>query len=293
MVFTLRQDLNHVLQVYPDLPSVSRDAIRFFSTRNLQSGVRVERYRGDGSEFDHLQEYVPGFDIRTIDWKVSARHAKLYCKQLRAERNRQVMLAVDSGRLMSEPLSGVPRVDHAITAGLTLAFVSLHVGDWVGLISFDDGLRQYCPPVRGKGGISRLNEVASRIDYSTKETNFTLSLMEFARRQVRRALVVVMTDFTDTITAELMVENLIRMARRHLVLFVALQDPMLHEVSRQVPRNRLDLNRSMVAHHLLRDREVVIRRLRRKGIHCIDALPDQVSPRLIDQYLEFKRKEFF
>jgi uncharacterized protein (DUF58 family) len=117
--------------------------------------------------------------------------------------------------------------------------------------------------------------------------------MEFSRRQARRALVVVMTDFTDTITAELMVENLIRMARRHLVLFVALQDPLLNEVSRQKPADRLSLNRSIVAHHLLRDREVVIRRLRRTGIHCIDALPEQVSPRLIDSYLEFKRKEFF
>jgi uncharacterized protein (DUF58 family) len=293
MAFTRNNVLEAALPVFPNLHAVSRDAIRLFTTKNLQSGIKVERHRGDGSEFDHLREYVPGFDIRTMDWKVSARHGKLFCRQLRAERNRQVMLAVDSGRLMSEPLQGVPRLDHAITAGLTLSYVSLHVGDWVGLFSFDDTLRRFCAPVRGRAGIHPLNEVAGRIDYSTHETNFTLSLMEFSRRQTRRALVVVLTDFVDTITAELMVENLIRLARHHLILFVALRDPMILETANRAPKSLLHLNRSMVAHRLLKDREMVIRRLRRKGIHCIDALPGEVSARLIDHYLELKRKESF
>ena len=293
MSFTRYVGLNRRVKVYPNIHAVSKNAMRFFSTRNLQHGVRVERHRGDGSEFDHLREYVPGFDIRTIDWKVSARHAKLVCRHMRAERNRQVIMAIDSGRLMNEPLEGTPRLDHAITAALTLAFVSLHVGDWVGLVSFDDGLRQYCAPVKGRGGISRLNETASRIAYSTRETNFTLGLMELSRRQTRRALVVVMTDFVDTITAELMMENLLRIARQHRVLFVSLRDPMIQGEAREVPKSLLHLNRSMVAHNLLRDREMVLRRLRRRGIHCIDARPDQVSAELVDQYLEFKRREFF
>jgi len=281
------------LFVSPDLPGVSRDVIRFFSSRSLQHGVRVERHRGDGTEFDHLREYMPGFDIRTVDWKSSARHAKMLCRQYRAERNRQVLLAIDSGRLMMEPMAGLPRLDHAIHAALNLAFISLHVGDWAGLLSFDDRLRRFCAPVKGPGAIGILSETASQIEYSTRETNFTLSLTELSQRQIRRAMVVVMTDFVDSITAELMVENLTRISRRNLVLFVAMQDPMLLDEANHRPTDLLRMHRGVVAHRLLQDREAVLRRLRRCGIHCINALPGEITPRLIDRYLEFKRKEAF
>ena len=286
-------NLGKTLAVHPDLSAVSSEAIRFFSSRSLHQGVRLERHRGDGTEFDHLREYVPGFDIRSVDWKASARHAKLLCREHRAERNRLVLLAVDSGRLMIEPLEGLPRLDHAIHAALTLAFVSLHVGDWAGLLSFDDQLHQFCPPVKGRGAMGKLSETASRIEYSTRETNFTLSLSEVSRRQVRRALVVVMTDFVDSITAELMVENLTRVSRRHRVLFVAMQDPMLLNEASSRPGDLLSLHKAVVAHRLQGEREAVLRRLRRLGIHCISALPREITPRLIDRYLEFKRKEAF
>jgi len=102
---------------------------------------------------------------------------------------------------------------------------------------------------------------------------------------------VVLTDFVDTITAELMVENLDRLSRRHVVVFVALQDPGLAAVAAQQPSGVLELNRAVVAGGLLRDREVVLRRLRRFGIYPIDAAPGQVSPRLINTYLDIKRRE--
>ncbi len=282
-----------VRRVDPHLSVISRDAARLVSSKSLQAGARIERYRGDGTEFDQLREYVPGFDIRTIDWKASARNAKLLCRQYRAERNREVILAVDSGRLMSETIHDSPKLDHAIHSALVLAYISLRVGDRVGFASFDQRLNQYMVPVRGQGAFGAVSRVAARTDYSSHETNFTLSLMELARRHVRRALVVVLTDFVDTIAAELMLENLERLATKHLVVFVAFKDPALDEVARRDPKQMLDLHRSVVAQGLLQDRQVVIERLRRMGILCIDAAPGKVSARLIDKYLLAKRREAF
>lgn len=285
--------LDATVPIGPNVKAASDEAMRLFTTQDLHVGLRVERHRGDGTEFDHLREYVPGFDIRSIDWKASARHATLLVRETRAERNRQVVLAIDSGRLMAEPLDGIPRLDHAVTAALTLAYVSLHVGDRVGLVSFDDRLRQYCAPAGGATSIAALRHTAAGIDYSSSETNFTLGLMELQRRQTRRALVVVMTDFVDTVTAELMVENVTRLSRRHVVLFVALQDPLLLTVADRRPDDIGDLQRAVVAHSLLRDRELVLRRLARLGILCVDAPPGRVSGQLIDRYLYAKRKELF
>jgi uncharacterized protein (DUF58 family) len=133
--------------------------------------------------------------------------------------------------------------------------------------------------------------MASRIEYSENETNFTLGLTTLAQRLSRRSLVVVLTDFVDTITTELMIENLDRLAARHLIVFVALRDPGLGRIAAGAPADRLALNRAVVAGDLLRDREVVIQQLRRRGIRPIDAEPAEISTRLINAYLQIKRQE--
>jgi uncharacterized protein (DUF58 family) len=137
----------------------------------------------------------------------------------------------------------------------------------------------------------RLQQRTADLQYSRAETNFTLGLVELDRRLKRRSLVVVLTDFVDTVTAELMVENLGRLARRHLVLFTTLRDQALVETADGAPRDLTDLNRAMVARDLLREREVVLLRLRRLGAHCIEAPPGGLSTRLINRYLDIKRRE--
>ena len=276
--------------VTPDTRPVRAMALRF-DDRSARLGLTVERYRGEGSEFDSLREHARGDDARTIDWKASAHHRRLVSRQHRAERNHQVVLAVDTGRLMAEPLDGVPRLDHAVTAALLLAYVSLRAGDRVGLAGFDARLDLWLAPRGGLDGFQALQRTAGRLGYSNAETNFTLALSSLDGRLTRRSLVVVLTDFVDTVTAELMRENLVRLARRHVVIFVALQDPGLAALAAAAPNDLLALNRAVVAAGLLRDREVVLRDLAQRGIHAIDAPPRQVQPRLVDSYLDIKRRE--
>ena len=291
MAAAARVDLKQQAPVVPNIRPVKTAALRYLTEREFRAGLKIERYQGDGTEFDSLREHVPGDDHRWIDWKASARHRKLVARQLRAERNHQVVLAVDTGHLMCEPLAGIPKVDHAVNAALLLAYISLRAGDRVGLASFDSRFGLYVEPKGGPRAFNILNRVASQVDYSDRETNYTLGLTSIAQRLSRRSLIVVLTDFVDTISAELMIENLDRLSRRHVVIFVALQDPGLAATADGPPASLLDLNRAVVAGGLLRDREVVLRRLRRLGILPIDAAPAQVTPRLINTYLEVKRRE--
>ena len=291
MAAVRRLDLQRPAAVVPNVRPVKTMALRFLTDREFRAGLKIERYQGDGTEFDSLREHVAGDDRRTVDWKASARHRKLVARQFRAERNHQVVIAVDTGRLMCEPLGGIPKVDHAVNAALLLAYISLRAGDRVGLATFDSKPGLYVEPKGGLRGFQILTQMAGQVDYSDRETNFTFGLTAIGQRLSRRSLIVVLTDFVDTITAELMVENLDRLSRRHVVVFVALQDPGLAAVAAQEPKGLLELNRAVVAGGLLRDREVVLRRLRRLGIYPIDAAPGQVSPRLINTYLDIKRRE--
>jgi len=289
--FTETREIRRKVRVLPNVRAVRGAALRFFGSRQFQSGLKVERYLGDGSEFESLREHRPGLDARSLDWKASARHRKLLSREYRAERNHAVVLALDTGYLMGEPLAGIPKLDHGMNAALVLAYVALKTGDRVGLYAFDDRPRFFAEPAGGVASFARLQRQAAGLDYSHAETNFTLGLLELSRRLRRRSLVVVITDFVDSVTAELMVENLERMRKGHLVLFVGLRDAQLEAVARREPVDLDRLNRAMSAHDLVREREGVLHRLRRGGVHCIDTPPHQVSTRLINRYLDVKRRE--
>jgi uncharacterized protein (DUF58 family) len=284
-------ELGREAVVVADTRPVRAAALRFAAERQSRAGQKIERYTGDGSEFDSLREYVRGDDARVIDWKASAHHKKLVARQHRAERNHQVVLAIDTGRLMAEPLGGVPRLDHAVTAALLLGYVSLRAGDLAGLAGFDARLGLWLAPRAGLGVFQALQRTAGRLEYSAAETNFTLALTTLGARLTRRSLVVVLTEFVDTVTAELMIENLSRLARRHVVIFVAMQDPGLAALAAAPPDDLRALNRAVVAAGLLRDREVVLRELAQRGIYALDAAPGRVHPRLVNTYLEIKRRE--
>jgi uncharacterized protein (DUF58 family) len=213
------------------------------------------------------------------------------CKEFRSERNHQIVLAFDTGHLMSEPLQGMAKLDHAVNAGLQLGYVSLRAGDRIGVYGFDSQVRVFSQPTGGIGTFWRLQRAASEIGYSPDETNFTLGLSSLAARLDRRSLVILQTEFVDTITAELMLENVERLAGRHLVIFVCLQDPQLEATVDGEPHSLNALARSVIADEFLRERRVVMERLRRLGVHCLDVRADQLGPALINRYLEIKRRE--
>ncbi|MEC9442781.1 MAG: DUF58 domain-containing protein [Myxococcota bacterium] len=288
---TTSVDVDREVSVVPNIIAVRRAAIRLASHNTFLHGMKQQKFIGDGTEFDALREYIPGLNIRDINWRASARHRKLLCRENRCERNHRVVLAIDTGHLMREPLEGVPKLDHAINVGLLLGYMSLKVGDQVGMFGFDSEPRGYLEPQPGVRTMQRLLEQSARMEYSTHETNFTLALADLANKLRRRAIVVVLTDFNDPIGAELMVENLTWLAKRHLVIFAAIRDPTLDEIANSDPESLEAVNRAVVAGDMRRDREIVITKLRRRGIFCIDGAPSEISVELINRYLEIHRRE--
>ncbi|NQW01069.1 MAG: DUF58 domain-containing protein [Rhodospirillales bacterium] len=283
-------DVFHTFAVVPNVRSVRKQALRFFS-HDAFFGMKSQNQQGDGSEFSALREYVPGLDHRSIDWKQSARHRALVCKEFEAERNHQIIIAFDTGHLMSEPFDGIPKLDHAINAGLLMAYLSLRFGDRVGLFGFDANVNHYAEPVSGTHGFQLLQRVSADFDYHYEETNFTLGLADLMGRLNRRSLIIIFTDFVDTTTAELMIDSIGRLSKRHLILFVSLKDPALHALSNNQPESTRDIARAVVADGILKERQMVFERLRRLGAHCLEAPGRLISIDLVNHYLAIKRQE--
>jgi len=281
--------VDRTVDVLPNVRGIRGPALQFLAQEAIY-GIKTQQQSGEGAEFDALREYIPGLDIRFIDWKRSARHRKLVCKEFKTERNHQIVLAFDTGYLMLDPVDDLTRLDHAINAGLILAWVSLQSGDLVGTFGFDAAVRHYLGPIRGPASFARIERAAAELDYHHQETNFTLGLAALNARLKRRALVILFTDFVDTITAELLIESMQRLANRHVVLFVTQRGSVLQRAVEAPPRTFASVAQAVLAHDLLRERSIVFERLERLGIHCLDVPSRGLSVALINRYLMIKQR---
>jgi uncharacterized protein (DUF58 family) len=280
----------HTIRIIPDIGPVRSPALQAF-LRDSQFGIVARRLRGEGSMFEALAEFQPGMDRRRIDWKSSARHGLLYARENEAERNNQIVLAFDCGQAMCEPVAGLPRIDRAVTAALTTAWVALKTGDRVALFGFAAQVTVATPFAADTRGFHKLQEAAASLDYRAEEPNFTLALASLTARLQRRSLVVVFSEFTDPAGAELMIESISRLVARHRVVFVTLADEELEAIAAALPDTAQALAMAVTADSLLRQRALVVERLRQLGVDVIAAPYRLVGVRLLDAYLAITRSE--
>jgi uncharacterized protein (DUF58 family) len=279
-----------VFPVLPDLRPVHDQGARIFHRYALE-GMITQFTRGEGSDFDTLVDFRTGMDRRAIDWKQSGRHMKLVAKQYQTERNNQIVFAVDSGRQMCEPILGVARIDRCISAMLLTAWIALKLGDRVAVNAFDSRPRLSSGLVSGSGAFAEIQRIAAGIDYSAEETNYTYALTTLSARLTRRSMIILFTEFTDTVSADFLVRVLRGLVQSHLVMVVVLRDEELEAIVEAEPVNADDVTRAVTAADLLKDRRVVISRLQHLGVHVVESEYDKVSARLVESYLELKKRD--
>lgn len=278
------------VRIWPDLSPVRSKELQTF-LKDAQNGLIARRIRGEGTQFEALTEYEPGMDRRRIDWRASARHIALYARENESERNNQIVFAFDCGQAMCEPVYGLPRIDRAVSAALTCAYVALKGGDKAALFGFAQRPQVMTPFVSDARAFHRLQSAAAALDYESAEPNFTLALATLTSKLRRRSLIVLFSDFTDPTAAELMVESMGRLVKKHLLLFVTITDSELETFIEAGPSDVATLARSVTADTLLQQRRVVLQRLRQMGVDVIEAPYNQIGYELIDRYYTIKNSE--
>ncbi|MDJ0867256.1 MAG: DUF58 domain-containing protein [Myxococcota bacterium] len=276
-----------VLRVYPDTTHLLRPEALDPKRVLALLGVRPARQRGEGMEFESLRDYVAGDDPRRLDWAASARRGRPVVRQHRHERNHNVLIALDGSRLMAARLGGRSKLDFAVDAALALGYAALGSGDRVAMTVFDQGLRGFLAPRAGRRELGRFVEFLRPIEPRLVEADFEAFAREVALRQRQRALLVVLTDFVEA-DAAFAVGILSVLARHHRVLLVAVRDPLYAELD---PRRRgpVDgLYRRIVLDDLLRDREVALATLRRRGLQTLDLPPDRITAPVLNRYLALR-----
>lgn len=253
-------------------------------------GVKVMSQKGEGAEFHQLRDFVPGMDIRMIDWKRSARGNALVARETRLERNHHIIACVDHGHLMAQKISGLSKLDHAINAALALSWAGILGGDKVGFYSFGARPGQFIAPRAQRAAFAPIRQQCTELSQDHAETNHTFALSHLHTRLKRRSLIVLFSDFVDTVTAELLIENIAVIARTHRVLYVALRDPALEDLQRPEVVSMDAVAIAITATQQVRERASVLDRLRRLGVSVLDIEPAQLTPELISKYMNIKQR---
>ena len=280
--------------VYPPLVSVRLRASVAEALRRRDVGMKAVRRLGEGRLFESLREWVPGDDLRYIDWKATARRAKVITRQYEAERRQQVLLVLDTGRLMTAevtgPGGGVARLDFAVQAALELAYAAAQHDDNVGIMTFADGVQHFVAPERGRTGVRRVLDVLAEVQPKLVEPDYPGAFRYLAARNRKRALTVLFTDVIDRFASDALVANVASLRPRHLPLAVTLRNPELDAAAMQRPATPRDAFRKAAAEELLHAREEALGHMRRAGVLVIDVTPERAAQAVVAKYLDLKRR---
>jgi uncharacterized protein (DUF58 family) len=276
--------------VYPPLVSVRLRASVAQAQRRRQQGITPLRQLGEGRLFESLREWVPGDDLRHIDWKATAKRGKVITRQYEAERRQQLLLVLDTGRLLTAEIAGVSRLDYVVQAALELAYAAAQHDDNVGVMAFADGVQHFVAPQRGRVGLKRVLDVLAGIEPKLVEPDYPGAFRYLAARNRKRALTVLFTDVIDRFASDALVANVASLRPRHLPLAVTLRNPELDHVAGLRPGTAHEAFRKAAAEELLRAREEALGYMRRAGVLVLDVPPERAAAAVVAKYLELKHR---
>src|SRR6266700_2428637 len=277
--------------VYPPLVTVRLQASLARAQRRREQGNTPLRRLGEGRLFESLRDWVPGDDLRHIDWKATGRRGKVITRQFEAERRQHVLLVLDLGRLLTAEIAGgVSRLEYVVRAALELAYAAVQHDDNVGVMAFADGVQHFVAPQRGRLALKRVLDVLARVEPQLVEPDYPGAFRYLAARNRKRALTVLFTDVIDRFASDALVANIASLRPRHLPLAVTLRNPELDAVAALRPDAPSGAFRKAAAEELLRARDEALGHMRRAGVLVLDVPPQRAAQAVVAKYLELKRR---
>lgn len=283
------------VRVLPPFLSRKHLPSRLARLREIDGQIPV-LIRGQGTEFDSLREYVAGDDVRAIDWRASARRSDVVVRTWRPERDRRVVIVVDTGRTSAgrvgvDPTaldpSGWPRLDWSLDAALLLAALASRAGDHVDFLAHDRVTRAAVFGARRGELLAQLVEAMAPLEPALMESDAAGMVAAIRRRVRRRALVVLLTDLNPSALEEGLVPVLGQLTSRHQVIVAAVSDPRIDDLA-SGRADEAQVYDAAAAERARSDRRAAATLLRDAGAEVVDAAPTDLAPALADRYLAMK-----
>lgn len=287
-VFENKYDLETQAKVYPNVYMVKKyDILSRKQMLNLL-GVKPSKIYGQGTEFEMLRDYQVDDEYRVIDWKATSKKGKPISRVYQVERTRNVMLMIDTGRIMGVNVGDLTKLEHAVNSALLVSFVALRLGERVGLCLFSSDIKEYIPLQSKRSHFNVIVESLYNLKPDDYESDYRKAFEYISLKNKKRSLVIIYTDLIEKHISQRLIQYCSALQKMHLPLCVAVKDINITEIAQYETKVERELYQKAVAQKLLKDRKVAIKELNRRGVRVVDELPEELTISTLNKYLELK-----
>jgi len=284
-------EAGETVPVYPSYLQMRKYALLSQTTIQSEQGNRRMRKLGHSMEFEQIKEYVRGDDIRSVNWKATARKASLMVNSYTDERSQQVYCVIDKGRLMKMPFGGLTLLDYAINSTLVLANVCLQKQDRVGVITFANKMGSVLAADRKPIQRENILQLLYNQDTAFLESDYEMLYMQIRNRVKHRSLVVLYTNFESLNSLYRQLNYLRSIAKHHLLMVVFFENTELHQLSGLQAKNVEDVYIKTIAEKFAFEKRLIVKELRKHGILSVLTPPEQLTINAVNKYLELKARQ--
>jgi uncharacterized protein (DUF58 family) len=279
-----------MMPCYPSFLKLRQYELLAISNRLSELGVKKIRRIGHSTEFEQIKEYITGDDIRTINWKATARKNQLMINHYRDERAQQVYCLVDMGRIMKMPFEELTLLDYAINASLVLGHVAWIKQDKPGLIGFSNKINTAIGADRKGNQLLRLQEALYNAKTNFEESNYE-NLLSFTRTKItQRSLLLLFTNFETLNGLRRQLKYIRKMATQHLVVVIFFENTELKDLLEVTPKNTFQIYEQTIAQKFDYEKRQITKELQQYGILSVYTTPQQLTVNTLNKYLEIKTR---
>ncbi|MFZ1785419.1 MAG: DUF58 domain-containing protein [Ferruginibacter sp.] len=284
-------EAEEVLPVYPSFLQMRKYELLSQTTVQSESGNKRMRKIGQSMEFEQIKEYVRGDDIRTVNWKATARKGSLMVNNYTDERSQQVYCIIDKGRLMKMPFNELSLLDYAINSTLVLASVCLQKQDRIGLMTFANKMGSVLAADRKPIQRENILQLLYNQDTAFLESDYEMLYLQIRNRIKHRSLVVLYTNFESLSGLNRQLKYLRSIAKHHLLLVVFFENTELHSLSHLQAQNIEDVYVKTIAEKFEFEKRLIVKELKKHGILSILTPPEKLTINTVNKYLELKARQ--
>lgn len=279
-----------MIPVYPSYLQMRKYELLAISNRLTEVGIKKIRRVGHNLEFEQIKDYVMGDDIRTINWKASARRGNLMVNHYQDERSQQVYSVIDKGRVMKMPFGGMALMDYAINSSLIISNIAIMKEDKAGLISFSHQIDNFLPASRQSGQMRKVLELLYKQTTNFEETNYERLYIHLKNKVRQRSLILLYTNFESLNSMQRQLNYLKLIAKNHLLVLIFFENTELYSLLDQEASDTEDIYIQTIAEKFAFEKKLIIKELQKFGIYSILTAPEDLNVSVINKYLELKAR---
>ncbi len=279
------------VKVYPSFVQMRKYALLAQSAQQAEVGSRQLRKIGHSLEFEQIKEYVAGDDIRSVNWKATARKGGLMVNHYVDERSQQVYVILDKGRLMKMPFKELTLLDYAINSTLVLCNVCLHRQDKFGLITFSHKPGTVLPAQRNPIQLSHVLEALYRQQTDFLESDFEKLYLQVRTYVKHRSLLMLFTQFESMGGMKRQLPYLKQLAKHHLLMVVFFENTELSELAAKPVNDLEGIYQKTIAEKFVYEKKMIVKELQQNGILAVLTPPEKLTIQAVNKYLELKSKQ--